>query len=117
MRAMWVPCSSWGGRVKWIPSSSRRAYRVTEVLDREAEFDIPGGIFVRGRVKRESRVSGREFAPEGRRELYLEPELVAVESDRGIHVGNEFDGVAELHCAPPLQHSHNSRSLIAVCRQ
>src|SRR5439155_18055197 len=49
-----------------------------EIVGGEAELHRARRVLGRGGVERERRVAGRELAPEGRLELELEPERVAV---------------------------------------
>src|SRR3954462_2205521 len=54
------------------------AVQSVEILIAEAELHASGGILIGGRVQREARLAGCELSPEGRGELELEPERVAV---------------------------------------
>src|SRR5207244_4030146 len=62
----------------------------TEIVDREAELDTSRRMIVGSGMEGKRRFARRELAPEGRLELELEPQSVAVEGDRPVHVGDIF---------------------------
>ena len=99
---MWMPCISLGSRVNFDPQFLAPRVEFAEIVDREAQFDRAGGVLVGGGVKRDDGVAGRELrSRRATANLELEPELVAVEGDRALHVGDIFDGVGRGACPVP----------------
>src|SRR5690242_11748991 len=95
-----VHVGRWAGE-----NDSVRLGRGIEIIDvgcAEAKLHGSGGIFIRRGVEGELRVPSVELAPERRLEGEAKPQSVAVESDCGVHVADEFDRIIEAHFDPPL---------------
>src|SRR6185437_10886731 len=75
---------------------------LAEVVGGEPELDSAGGILFGRGVKGKDGLAGRELGPEGRLELELEAELVAVEGDCPVHVVDELDRVVQAHRSSPI---------------
>jgi hypothetical protein len=75
----------------------RFSVKLPNIGNRESQLDGSCGVLLRRGMQCERRFPGHEFAPAGRLELQLEPEHVTVKLHGAVHVGNEFNHIAQLH--------------------